>query len=701
MATVEQSAPAERSFGPRRMLERSQASIIAIALACGTLASLAWQQGGYFAPAYLHAGAVSFALLAALLLVRPPSFRLSTQARIALGALLAFAVWTWIATSWSATPTPGTENAQRDFAYLAMFGVAVVAAGSGRAATFAVWCSLTVAMVVVVAGLFSRFEPSGTLLPLALDPTQYRLSYPLTYWNAFGALAGMAAVLASGLAADRRTPLGLRSLAAGMSVLAMVAMYLSLSRGAWLAVLAGACVLICASPTRGALSLTMATIGAATTIAILELSTALVDNPQAPPGQVAAGHTYLPKLVALAAAAAAVQAVLARAERSIRSSPTLVVAGRRIKVAVVALALIGAVGVLAFAGITVNGKLDRVGHFVSRQWQDFLRPASAPGRGSARLVTAKTTRGDVYRVALDDFTARPLFGTGAGSFPVSWYERRRYTEDLRNAHSLYLETLAELGLTGLAILLTFLGSCIWAAVRAQMRPTALSRGQTSAVMASASVWIVHAGIDWDWQMSFLTGLALFLIGTVFPLGLRRHAVESSRGGRSSERRKRHGLRARWRHLRRGITSVGRPLARYGVTAYRLAGAVCALAALYGWISAAQAQRVVDANRLGATGRYRAALASARTVSLAPASDEAVVVEAYALQDLGRLRAAAATYARAAAADPGDWTIRFNWALDLAQEHRTAGARAELRVARRLNPLVYVPPALAAAALPRR
>ena len=665
-------------------------ALVAIAAMCGLLAALAWQQGGYFPPSYLHAGAVAFALLAVLLLVRAPGFTLSREAWTALGALLALTVWTWLATGWSSMPTVGVQDAQRDLMYLAMFGVAVLAAGSGRTATFAVWCSLVVAMVIVVAGLGSRLDPSGTPLSLALDPTQYRLSYPLTYWNAYGALAGMAAVLACGLAADRATPIGLRALSAGMSVLAMVAMYLSLSRGAWLAVMVGVAVLIFVTPKRGAMLMSIATVGAASAVAILALTTPLVDNPAAGGGEASAGHSYIPKLILLALAAAAVQAVLARVERTVRQSPTLVVAGRRIQVLLAVGVVLGALGVLALAGTAVDGKFYKVDNFISTQWSDFMRPANGPGPGSSRLVTAKTTRGDVYRVALDDWKDHPLFGSGAGSFSASWYAHRRYNQPLQNAHSLYLETLAELGLLGIVILLAFIGSCVKAAVRARRKPTALSRGQATAVMASTSVWLVHAGVDWDWQMSALTGLALFLIGTLFPLGIRQGHADTSR----RRRRQKTGLRAEARRVRRRIEALTggvAGLARgFGVTGSRVAGSLCAAAAIYAWVSGAQAQRYVDANRLGASGQYAAALQKARSVTMSPASTAAIVVEAYALQDLGHRTAAAADFARAAAADPGDWSIRLNWASDLAQEHEWGPAYRQFTNALQLNPLLYAP-----------
>ena len=96
------------------------------------LTSLAWQNGGYFPPAYLRAGAVAFAALAGLLLLRPPQHRIATEALIALGGLLAFADWTALSTVWSGSPPTGLENAQRDLVYIGIFAVAILAAGSGR-----------------------------------------------------------------------------------------------------------------------------------------------------------------------------------------------------------------------------------------------------------------------------------------------------------------------------------------------------------------------------------------------------------------------------------------------------------------------------------------------------------------------------------------------------------------------------------------
>lgn len=512
---------ARRAWGPVR-----QAAVAALALgvAATLLVHLAWRAGGYFPPDYLQAGGVAALATGVLLVVAPPRWRLSSQALVALGALAGLAAWTGLSATWAPAPFRAVQAAQRDLLYLGLFALALLAAGSGRQARLIPWAALAVASIVVGAGLLSRLEPDLVAAPvLAPGLSDGRLSYPLGYWNAFGALAAMLVVLAAGLAGDPRTPVPARALTAGLSLLAFVAMYLSLSRGAWLALIAGVAVLVLAAARRGSMLLTGGLIAAAAVLAVSrlqaypELTGSAADAPHP-----AAGHRFAAQLAALTAIVVAAQALVAAGRASPRLMAATAPAARRALAGGAIVVVVAALGTYAVRSRSAEGRaanaLRDSSGFISRQWRDFMRPAVQAQGGTRRLITARGTRSDLYRVAIDGFEAHPLRGDGAGGFEVRWARARRVDEDVRNAHSLELETLGELGLVGAALLLAFLGSIVLAAVRSRLRPGGLGRGRTAAVAAAVAVWLVHSSVDWDWQMPAVTGLALLLAAPLFPYG---------------------------------------------------------------------------------------------------------------------------------------------------------------------------------------
>ena len=57
-----------------------------------------------------------------------------------------------------------------------------------------------------------------------------------------------------------------------------------------------------------------------------------------------------------------------------------------------------------------------------------------------------------WRVSLDAFEREPLRGTGAGTYRFEWEQHRPIDLVVVDGHSLYLETLGELGWPGLALL---------------------------------------------------------------------------------------------------------------------------------------------------------------------------------------------------------------------------------------------------------
>ena len=128
-------------------------------------------------------------------------------------------------------------------------------------------------------------------------------------------------------------------------------------------------------------------------------------------------------------------------------------------------------------------------------------PGTTPG---GRLFsTTSSSRGEYWRVALIDFRDHPVAGSGAGTFVRQWYRHRRISAPVQDAHSLYLEKLAELGAIGLALLLCVLAIPVLAATRIRAKP--FVAGAFGAYVAFAA----HAAVDWDWELPAVTFAGIF------------------------------------------------------------------------------------------------------------------------------------------------------------------------------------------------
>jgi hypothetical protein len=460
---------------------------------------LAWQRGGYFPPAFLAAGAAAFVATAVVLVVwlpRPPP---GGAALIAVAAVLGLAAWMAVSAGWSPVPATAIEDAQRALAYAAVLVLAVLGASAAGFRRQVPWVVLAVIVVVVGAGLLSRLLPDLISAPAPRPEAGFRLDYPLGYSNAYGALAAVGVVLGLGLSGDHLARALPRALAAATTVPLGVAMYLSLSRGAWLAVAAGLVVLFLLVRDRLALLATTAAAAAAAAAAILVLQehTVLIDGPRAGEALGTGGGGMLALTLGLALVVGAVQLAVVAAPIRV---PRAAVA------AVLGLVVLG-------GAVAAAAEHRRVGDFLDRQWNDFLRPAGQPSQ-SGRLATATGPRSDFYRVALDGFEAHPWRGIGSGGFEPLYVRDRRTNETARDVHSLYLEVLSELGIVGALLVAAFVVATLAGVVAVRRGPGPLGAGAAAAAGAAWTTWLVHAGVDWDWQMPALTVVALMLAGVV-------------------------------------------------------------------------------------------------------------------------------------------------------------------------------------------
>lgn len=133
-------------------------------------------------------------------------------------------------------------------------------------------------------------------------------------------------------------------------------------------------------------------------------------------------------------------------------------------------------------------------------------PAAAALLVLAALAAALVVglRGDVrtdyWRVALHEARANPVLGSGAGTYVDWWLRLRPEPRSTVEAHSLYAETLAELGPVGLALLLAALAVPLAAAWRLRSPPLA----------AALAAYAVGAAVDFHWELAAVTAPVVLL-----------------------------------------------------------------------------------------------------------------------------------------------------------------------------------------------
>ena len=464
-------------------------ALVAIAL-LAVAPVLAFRSGGYFEGARLVAGVVTWVLAAVAVLAARDLRALGGVAGLALAALAALSAWTALSITWAPLEQPAIDALERVLLYLAACAAAVLVFADRRRARWMEPLTALGILVVIGSGV------AGRMLPEILHPARTfsaggRLDQPLTYWNAVGALAAIGLVLCAHLAGDRTRPVALRAASAAAVVPLGLGVYLTFSRGVLSALAVGLLLLVVLAPTWPQLrALALALEGAV----LAAVTASLLPAVQAAEGAAWArqGAIMLAVCLVLMGLVALVQVHVARAERrdAVRLGP--LPRGRLLRRA----AATGAV--LLFLAPFVAGAISG----------SDTQPDPAFGATTERLGSLDSDRYGYWRVALMTFADDPVTGIGAGGFRVAWLRERDSADPARDAHSVELEHLAQLGLVGLALLL-----CVFAAVAVAARRVARVDAALAAGPAAAlAVWFAHSAIDWDWQMPALTLVVCVLAG---------------------------------------------------------------------------------------------------------------------------------------------------------------------------------------------
>jgi tetratricopeptide (TPR) repeat protein len=636
----------EGSDSWRARLEESSALISPLALILG----LALAGGGFVLSQRHIAGlAVWLILVGMLALGAAGRATLGRPFYWATGLIGGLALFSAFSSFWSGSIELSVTEADRVLVYLGFFLASfLIAQTEQRRQRFAEGIGISLIVIAIVA-LSTRLLPDLIALGPGLG-SNARLGYPLGYWNANGLVFGIAAAFCLWMS-RRSVNLPLRWLAVGALPIVLLALYFTYSRGGVL-VLAVACgCLIALSHDRLWLLATLAigAIGALPAVLAVQARRALADN-FASQAAIDQGLTVLLILLAGTVLALGLFALLRRLEtRDLATTGRALALSRDplfLKRVAMGLALLS-LGAAALVG--------------SRAWDEFSNSELALQQPEDRFENLSGTgRDEFWRVSLDTLGEDPLLGQGAGTYRFAWNQEREIETTVLDAHSLYFEAFAELGLIGGLLVLALVGSLLWTGFAAWRAASGARRELHAVLVAAALAFAVGAGIDWFWEIAALGAIFFAASGVLV----------AARCGQLA--RSRAEIDGQGEQRRFGLAVAG--LAVAWITALALIGPLLV-------------DREIDtSNAAAARGDIAAAVDHADTArSIEPWAASPYVQLGLLAESQGDYVTAADRLGQAIDREEGNWLLFY---LRARIEHKGGdgpAAMADLREARRLNP----------------
>jgi len=494
--------------GEQTLLLRNAAVGIGVAAA---VFALSYANGGFASTTRAYAGIAAWWLLGVGAAFGIASARsgIDRLAGIAVGLFAAFAVWTLISVRWATDAERAFAQFNQVALYVAVLAIAIVVAR--RVPAYILVGGVTLAIVgVACVALVSRcipstfgLQPGSTIVPALKN----RLSFPLGYWNGLGIEVALAYPLLLSIMTWRRSRLASVLAALPLPILAAV-MYLTSSRGAFAAAAVGIVAFLALTPRRWPALAAVVVAGAAgaAAVAVIEPKKELVEGDMGAALGVHQGHQAALWIGLACLVTALVWAGLTEVGKRLPSPPRAV--GQ-----VTAVVLV----VLAVAAIVLAHPIAKFDAFKSS-------PPAHTDTLNHLLNSSGSGRWQFWGAAISEFRAHPLNGGGAGSWQAWWLQHGSLNVFSQFAHSLYLESLGELGIVGLLLI----GAAVVVAVAGAIRSALLlESGEVAAAAACGIAFFVAAAYDWVWQ---LAGIAIVGVGMLgFALGALPSTRASARG----------------------------------------------------------------------------------------------------------------------------------------------------------------------------
>jgi hypothetical protein len=507
----------------------------------------------------------------------------------------------------------------------------------------------TVAFLALLSRLHPAWFPANQTAEF-LPGAQSRLNYPLNYWNALAAFTAIGIPLTLHFAWSARR-LIVRAAAAAVLPVMAATVYLTISRGGWLEVGAGLLIYVALTPQRLWRLATLATAGLASALFIAAIhQRPAVEQGLANAQAHHAGNELIVIGLILCLAVALLQMAIVLVERHARRPAALTQTLRPRGWQPIVIAVVALVAFFVLGGP----------HAITHTWNGFKSPTvnvhSGTTDAQAHLsVLSGEGRYQMWTAALHAFTSHPLEGIGAGTFQFWWSAHGSIYASVINAHSLYMETLAETGLPGILLLAGLLIGGLAAMILRWRRALGPNRALLAAMLGALTAFLVSAGFDWVWQIPALPAVVLLLIGAGAG-NLPRHRVRRAQSHTPSLR-----SRAIW-------------------AALALAGALVIIVPMMSSVSVRESQAQASQAHLGS------ALQDAHTAEhWQPYAATPLLQQALVLERAGNFTAASVK-ARAAIGDAStDWSAWLVLSRIEAERGNPQAAIAAYRHARSLDP----------------
>jgi O-antigen ligase len=609
----------------------------------GLTVFLGFSAGGFF-PGATAIAALVVCLLTVLgiMLVSRPFESFTPGLLVPLALLAGFAVGTLVSAAWSDASGRALLEFDRALLYVLVFAFFGMLVPGKRRLEWGLRGFVVAAVAICGAGWITRV--AADVWPISLDVQPERLSFPLTYWNALGLMATLAIVACVHLSSGERQSRLTRTLGAAAVPLLASTLLLTFSRASLALAVIGVLIYAAIARPRRLLSTLVAVVPATAVALVASYRAVLIASAHfASPPAVAQGHRLAFVVGLCVGGATLLRFLLLRFDGRLEAWRPPEVSART-KTGVAA----GIVAIMVAITLALG-----VPSRIETQYRDFVHGNAVGHHQDPRArLTSSGNNGRIpqWDVALDAFEAKPLAGSGAGTYQLLWAQHRPYLFTVIDAHSLYIQVLGELGVVGILLIG---GALIAILVGLARRMRGEERHVYAAVLAIAVVWAIHAGVDWDWEMPAVTLWLFALAG----LGLAKPVGERSRATAIEPGRMVRIVAA----LCVGVLAV--TPAAVAVSQSNLNAAVSAF----------------DRNDCGTA--INSALDSLDALKVRPEPYEVI---GYCDARLGQDHLALLTMENAVSRDPNNWETHYG--LAIARAAAALDPLPQLRLARRLNPL---------------